>query len=358
MNSTKSPFIAEPNALRALLIALLVLAASAVAENAPTDFVMQILEPTGGKISRPKNWYYSERHRGPIYDWVISGEDTKGGVAPYTTGVRIQTFTGVKEGTGKSAKQFIQDFIAKKKKEATKVIETCEPKEQDLFTRVCLETEEGTHHILYSLFWGTNDLDIAIVLIAGTTKDLWKTYEATFNKMGEFELIDMKRFDKAAAPGTPKAFEVERLVLYQPDQVLQARLAGAVEDFANYVKKLETVCTEFFATTSKPETLHIVIAVRPNKRSRVWFVSSDRPAPDTTREPLRKKLEAVTPCEVHDGPVAFAISAKLAGGNSKDTEGSKDSKPPIPKEWEDAAKGKENVPVPDGFLDLIWPNKQ
>jgi hypothetical protein len=65
-----------------------------------------------------------------------------------------------------------------------------------LFTRVCLETEEGPHHILYSLFWGTNDLDIAVVSIAGTTKELWPTYEATFNKMGEFELIDMKRFEK------------------------------------------------------------------------------------------------------------------------------------------------------------------
>ena len=31
----------------------------------PTDFVTQILEPTGGKILRPRNWFYSEGHRGP-----------------------------------------------------------------------------------------------------------------------------------------------------------------------------------------------------------------------------------------------------------------------------------------------------
>src|SRR3954470_20368648 len=114
MNSANSPSITEPNALRALLIALLALAAPAVAENAPTEFVTQVLEPTGGKMARPKDWFYSERHRGTVYDWVISREDTKGGVGPYTTGVRIQTFTGVKDGTGKSAKQFIQEFIAKK----------------------------------------------------------------------------------------------------------------------------------------------------------------------------------------------------------------------------------------------------
>jgi hypothetical protein len=59
-----------------------------------------------------------------------------------------------------------------------------------------LETEEGPDHILYSLFWGTNDLDIAVVSIAGTTKELWQTYAPTFHKMGSFELIDMKRFEK------------------------------------------------------------------------------------------------------------------------------------------------------------------
>jgi hypothetical protein len=181
---------------RLLTAALLAVTASAVAEAPPTKFVTQIMEPTGGKISRPDGWFYSERHHGPVYDWVISREDTHAGVDPYTTGVRIQTFTGVKEGTGKSAKQFILDFVEGKKKEASKVIETCEPHEQYLFTRICLETEEGPHHILYSLFWGSNDLDIAVVSIAGTTKELWQTYAPTFHKMGSFELIDMKRFEK------------------------------------------------------------------------------------------------------------------------------------------------------------------
>jgi hypothetical protein len=177
------------------VINLFAFAALAFGQSAPTEFVTQVLEPTGGKIARPKDWFYAERHRGPVYDWVISREDIHGG-GPYTTGVRIQTFIGVKEGTGKSAKQFILDFLAAKKKEAAKVIKTCEPKEQYLFTVICLETEEGPHHILYSLFWGTNDLDVAVVTIAGTTKELWKTYEPTFNNMGEFLLNDMMRFEK------------------------------------------------------------------------------------------------------------------------------------------------------------------
>jgi TonB family protein len=164
-------------------------------ETTPTEFVQQVLEPTGGKIQRPKDWFYAEGHRGPVYMWTLSREDTTGH-KPYTTGVRIQTFTGVKDGTGKTARQFVLDFVAAKKKEATKVIKTCDENDQGLFTRICLETEEGNDHILYSLFWGTNDLDIAVISIAGTTKELWETYSPAFDKMSAFELIDMKRFEK------------------------------------------------------------------------------------------------------------------------------------------------------------------
>ena len=67
---------------------------------------------------------------------------------------------------------------------------------RNLFTRVCIETEEGPHRILYSLFWGNDDLDMVLVSIAGTTKELWDTYSPVFDKMAEFKLIDLKRFEK------------------------------------------------------------------------------------------------------------------------------------------------------------------
>jgi hypothetical protein len=99
---------------------------------------MQVLEPTGGEILRPRDWFYAEGHRGPTYMWTISREDTAGG-RPYTTGVRIQLLTGVRNGTGKTAER---------------------------------------------------------VTIAGTTKELWETYTAAFDAMRDFELIDMQRFAK------------------------------------------------------------------------------------------------------------------------------------------------------------------
>jgi hypothetical protein len=154
-----------------------------------------------------------------------------------------------------------------------------------------------------------------------------------------------------------KGFETDKLVLYQPNEILQARV-GAVEEFSTYIKQLQTVCSEFFATNKTPETLHVVVAVRPGKGARVWFISSLYPSADAQREPLRKKLEAIPPCEVRDGPVAFAISAKLAGGDGKNPAGDKNLKLPIPKEWQEAVKDKESVIVPDGLLDIVWPDQK
>lgn len=179
---------------RLLTAVLMLISCAAFAQNPPSEFVTQVLEPTGGKIARPKDWFYVEGHQGPVYTWTLSREDTTGN-RPYVTGVRIQTFVGVKQAAGKSAKDFLLDFVRAKKSEA-KVLKTCEETNQGLFTRVCLETEEGPYHILYSLFWGNNGVDMAVVSVAGTSKSLWDAYASTFDKMSAFELIDMKRFER------------------------------------------------------------------------------------------------------------------------------------------------------------------
>jgi hypothetical protein len=165
-----------------------------IAAALPAGFVMQTLAPTGGHIPRPKDWFYLEGHQGASWMWTISREDISKG-ASYTTGVRIQTFIGVKEKTGQSPKEFVQQFLTRKKKDATRVIETCAERNQGMFTRVCVQTEEGPYRILYSLFWG-NDIDMVAITTSGTMKELWETYSPIFDQMSAFELIDMKRFGK------------------------------------------------------------------------------------------------------------------------------------------------------------------
>jgi hypothetical protein len=163
------------------------------------EYVEQILEPLGGKISKPKAWHYSEGHAGGKFMWTISEQDISGG-GSYDTGVRIQAFFKVKENTGKSAKEFLHGFIESKKNGEAKVLSTCPEKEQGMFTRTCLEVEEGKFRILYSIFWTEEDgLDAGVVMISGAPKEQWARYASTFNRMAEFQLLDMKRLEKDAA---------------------------------------------------------------------------------------------------------------------------------------------------------------
>src|SRR5207302_9869111 len=89
------------------------------------------LEPIGGKIARPKEWFYSEQHQPPTLRWTLSKEDPA--LGPYETGMRVQLFIGVEKGTGKTPRQFVSDIV-KSRKAAGRVLSECPPENQGLFT--------------------------------------------------------------------------------------------------------------------------------------------------------------------------------------------------------------------------------
>lgn len=188
------------NRLCSLGLVLWVATVSLGAMEVPAGFDLQILEPTGGKIAKPKEWFYAEQHHGPVYVWVLSKEDSR--KEPYLTGLKIQVFSGVKKGTGKSSKEFCLTFLDSKRT-STKVISASPESAQYLFTRQCLEVEEevlinakrGLYHINYSVFWSENS-DLAVITIAGAPVEVWPEYQEVFQVMSKFELIDMKRFEK------------------------------------------------------------------------------------------------------------------------------------------------------------------
>jgi hypothetical protein len=155
-----------------------------------------------------------------------------------------------------------------------------------------------------------------------------------------------------------RGFETDSIVLYQPDSVLRERLPD-VKDLAGYIKRLQGVCEKFFSGAETPETLHVVVALKPGKRSRVWLISSAPSPVNAKRDSLRALLEAETPIEVLNGPVAFAIAAKIAGGSGDLPRTDGADEPPVPREWKEAARGHEKpLVVPDGFLELVWPDKK
>ena len=153
----------------------------------------------------------------------------------------------------------------------------------------------------------------------------------------------------------PKAgFEMLRVALYQKDEVLQARLAS-VDELAGYIKKLQETCVASLSDVTKSGALDVVVAVKPGRRSRVWFLTSTTLSPGPARlAALQTQLQAIPPPEVRNGPLALAIIGGL-GSVRRPHEAANDLPAPIPTEWAQAAKGKKNVSVPDGMLALLWP---
>jgi hypothetical protein len=137
--------------------------------------------------------------------------------------------------------------------------------------------------------------------------------------------------------------------LYQPDAQMRARL-GSAEGLVAHIKRLKAAGAAFFASEQTPESLDVVVGVKPGKKVKVWFVSSRRGSEDKALIVLRKKLEAVPPCAVHGGPIVFALNWTIAGATP--TPKQKGESPyPIPQEWRNAGT---NLSIPDGVFERIW----
>jgi TonB family protein len=145
------------------------------------------------------------------------------------------------------------------------------------------------------------------------------------------------------------------LIMYQSQDILLRRLPSR-DAFGAYLDQLKRVARHFFVGTTAPETIQIVVILRPGRSPRAWFVSSARMGNAPELEPLRRLLEGVPPAEVTGGPIAFAITGVVAGGDGKDPPPAKEARGPVPQEWRDAAKSLQ-VPLAvssDGYLNLVW----
>lgn len=152
------------------------------------------------------------------------------------------------------------------------------------------------------------------------------------------------------APDASAGFLMDRVAIYQPAEVLLKRLPGA-DVFGAYLGRLKEVVHNFFVGDAVAESFSVVIALQPGGHTRIWFVSSRRPGDAAELAPLRALLLNVPPVEVREGPAAFAMVGRIAGGDSSVPPGDKDSPPPVPKAWRDAAGAQPGVPYSsDAFL--------
>lgn len=154
---------------------------------------------------------------------------------------------------------------------------------------------------------------------------------------------------------TKTGFETKTVVLYQPDPILRERIPS-VEVLSSYINAVQAACQAHFAGVSAPEALDVVVAIKPGRRARTWFVAPSRSESDESLGNLRQQIESVNPPDVRGGPVAFAIVATIAGA-TREQSGATGFRPPMPKAWMDAPLGDpRKAVVPDDVLRVIWPD--
>ena len=139
------------------------------------------------------------------------------------------------------------------------------------------------------------------------------------------------------------------VVLLQPESVLQSRVKDAAE-FAAYMQQVEGAAAQALkgAFQRKPVGGFIVLAIRPQRRSKVWL-DLDGDLPTTTRQALVQHIEAVVPPEVQDGLVVFALKASFWGGRPPTRVA------PAPAEWKAAAEEAGKKLAVEALVDRVWP---
>ena len=164
----------------------------------PEGYELQMLEPLGGKVAKPKGWHYRGGMTPVGFDWTISKERTD----EYETGLRIQGFMGVKEGTGKTPREFAINGL-KEKEAGAKVFRRWPETQVGYFSRSGVEIEEVQvrdgkkvrYHVIYSALWN-EAWGMAVFTIFGAPASEWKKAEPISEVMSTIEMIDMSRFEK------------------------------------------------------------------------------------------------------------------------------------------------------------------
>ncbi len=145
-----------------------------------------------------------------------------------------------------------------------------------------------------------------------------------------------------------KPYDMRGVLLLQPDFILSERVE--VADLSTYIKSVTAAADTTLAGIDKPvpSAGFIVIAVRPDGRSKVWLDFS--PAlPPAIAARLRASLERVAPFRADGGIVVFALNSTLWGAEAS-------SRPmPSPFEWNNAMKSLDGPMEIEALVERVWP---
>ncbi len=145
---------------------------------------------------------------------------------------------------------------------------------------------------------------------------------------------------------TGPAFDRKSIVLYQPNDILTARL-GDAKPLAAYIRRIDQALTKTLeaARPTRGFSAAEVIAVKPGPSSHAWLVSRGK-IPAALAAQLDAAAQSVPPIPVQGGPIAFAIVFNAFGGGGKPVIDA--AHPiPIPHEWR-SNEAESPAMAPDG----------
>lgn len=164
----------------------------------PDGFMRQLLEPTYGRISRPRDWFFTSYGLPNGWRWLITKEDPKKSpgkdpIDSYETGQRMDVVMYVEQSLQMSNREFAYNFLLQKQKNAN-VIAECPEDVSENFMRKCLEVIEDKpgsegrqrQHALYTVYWGFT-MNMVVISSFTTPEKNWKNVKSIAEAMSHFE---------------------------------------------------------------------------------------------------------------------------------------------------------------------------
>ncbi len=176
--------------------------------------------------------------------------------------------------------------------------------------------------------------------------------------MPQHKLVFLVPVDPPAGLIENSVFQMKSIVLYQPNQMLVARLGpNGAAGMANYISRInQSLAATFKKLPLEPGVSGaVVIGIKPPGFAReAWVVTGKNHFSQDLILQIKIAAEIVQPMPVYNGPVVFAINFNAWDGGVPVT----DAKHPLPmpQEWfAGAAAGSKPALVPDGIFARIWP---
>jgi hypothetical protein len=140
------------------------------------------------------------------------------------------------------------------------------------------------------------------------------------------------------------------VVLLEKGELIEQRVDGGSDAMAAYVKKLGEAVTEAMRAhpAQIPSAGFIVVAVRPEGRTRAWFDFKPALAEPTTVA-LLNAVEKTPAMTVKSREVVFALRVSVWSNQPPKAYA------PAPQEWKDATKDMHPKPDVDTLVDMLWP---